>query len=297
MEDVTLGRLQYCTFEQMTNLWNEGFKGYYSDMSQSTQGLLSKLVSQHIRPDLSIVAYAGNQPIGFVFLAVKTVQGKKLAWNGGSGLATAYRGKGIGKRMMVEAERVMREQGVSSAYLEVVSKNESAIGSYLAGGFQVVDTLIGMKREGVLHPQAFQLSLDQNINIRNVSPIEIANLSFYRDEAAWLCQWHNNQNQLSAIAYTADDEPIGYVLYKLEQDLYGNYKSIVLLQCEVNPEYVDGFTVYRSLMSHVFTPKNVPPSVVHKVSDVSISDSIKKEILEQAGFVELHEQYLMAIRF
>lgn len=292
---VTLGRLQHCTFEQMTQLWNKGFEGYYSDMSKTTPQLLAKLAAQSIRPDLSVVAFDGDRPIGFVFLAFKTIDGKKLAWNGGSGLDMSYRGKGIGKQMMIEAERIIEDEQVDAAYLEVVTKNKSAIGSYRAGGFKIADTLVGMRCEGRARLEELSDAAAQQLglNIRTARLEEVARLPFYKEDTAWLCQWHNIKEGNALIAYEADGSPVGYVLFKSRIDLNDVCHSVQLLQCEAAPGHSDPSSINLAFMRRIFATGTYSEDAKLNVSDLSVGNSNKKELLQQAGFTEVYEQYLM----
>jgi hypothetical protein len=59
-------RLSECTFAEAVQAWNEGFKGYYADMSTTLDRFVIRLGKEDLSPELSIVAFAENRPVGFV---------------------------------------------------------------------------------------------------------------------------------------------------------------------------------------------------------------------------------------
>ena len=60
----------------------------------------------------------------------------------------SHRGQGIGKALMEEALKGMKERGCSETYLEVRVSNDSAITMYRILGFQTVTTHHGYYRDG-----------------------------------------------------------------------------------------------------------------------------------------------------
>jgi ribosomal-protein-alanine N-acetyltransferase len=60
----------------------------------------------------------------------------------------AHRGNGVGRALVEESLRGMKDRGCSEAYLEVRVSNDSAIGLYRHLGFQTVTTHHGYYRDG-----------------------------------------------------------------------------------------------------------------------------------------------------
>ncbi|WP_127587689.1 GNAT family N-acetyltransferase [Paenibacillus koleovorans] len=144
-----------CTYDEAVALWNGGFSNYYSDMSRDVDQLSHYFGTKRISPKLSVGMFIDGQPVGFVLIATKQVGDELLAWNGGTGVCPEFRGTGLARPLMQAAVDQMRDAGVTRCYLEVVSKNVKAIAAYEGAGFQVVDSLIGMKRDGALGQAAF----------------------------------------------------------------------------------------------------------------------------------------------
>lgn len=121
--EFTLGRLLDCTFAQALMLQNRGFEGYYSYKPTTMEKLLAKFTTHGIRPELSVVAFDGALPIGFVWIATKQIGGMQIGRNGGTGVISEYRGKGVAKAMMQEVRRIIDDSNMDQVTLEVVTKN------------------------------------------------------------------------------------------------------------------------------------------------------------------------------
>lgn len=289
---VTMKRLNECTFDQGLQLWNEGFAGYFSDMTRNLEQHLTHISMNGIQPHLSVVAYADDQPAGFVLIAVRTVRGKTLAWNGGTGVVPAYRGHGIAKAMMDEAVRLLREQGVHTAYLEVFAENDKAIRAYRHVGFQIVDRLIGMRHNGSLDTGAFGNDLSNPYRLQWGRPVEAADLPFYKEAAAWSSQWHNIREGHSLIVYDSEGNAAAYALFKQTADEYGKLNSMVLYQCEAASGRTDKDALYRAMLEEVFGPNYAECDRL--VYNVSFEPEMIG-LLQEAGFTMIYEQNLMQL--
>lgn len=304
---IRLGRLHQCTFEQALTLRQRGFEGYHAEMAQyypdfprpaaPAPGALDRLLdgfgTEGIRPELSVVGYADDEPVGFVFLALKKVDGKKLAWNGGTGVFPEYRGYGIAKLMMTEAQRVIREQEVDRAFLEVVAKNAHAIAAYEKGGFRIADRIIGMTNENALESPFYDGPAPDGISLQFGKPADVAGLPFYRDDAAWGCMWHNMKSGESLIAFDRHGRAAAYALFQRSRGEDGQLRSVMLRQCEVSPGHDDQNLLVRLLLAELFGPYDVP--CVRKTGDLSMAHPEPARLLREAGFTTNYEQFLMIL--
>lgn len=310
-QNIRLGRLHECTFQQALILRQRGFEGYrekmieyypgYGTISSSSivntdSGALTRLLDGFgtggIHPDQSVVCFVDNQPVGFVFIAYKHMNGKKLAWNGGTGVFPEYRGMGIAKAMMTEMRKLVEEQEVDRAVLEVVVKNTHAVAAYEQAGFRIVDKLVGMVRYEPLNPALFDKQmLPGGISMRYGGPDQVSGLSFYREHAAWMCMWHNMKHGESVLATNEQGIVVGYALIVRAHEKNGQLKSVTLHQCEVSPDFEDRPALFRLLLSEVFGP--VDMAFERQTNDLSMSNPQLVDLLFEAGFILRYEQYLM----
>lgn len=292
---VEIRRLADCTFREAVELWNIGFSGYYSDMTMSMEKYVARLGAYAIRPDLSVAAFVGGEPAGFVLVGLKTADGVPIAWNGGTGVSPNHRGKGIAKRLMREAVAAMKEAGARIALLEVVQKNAGAIAAYESAGFRIRDGLIGAKRSGAIAPappsEADNLAAG-GYTVGSARPAELKHLPFFRHEAAWSGQWFNRLDDPGVVIRDAAGTAAAYALARRTFDEEsGRLTGIALFQCAADPSRPDRRTLVRAAMEAAFGPLDT--DCVRQTDNLSMSDPAATEWLEEAGFETVYTQYLM----
>ncbi|GAA3407083.1 GNAT family N-acetyltransferase [Paenibacillus hodogayensis] len=290
---IEIRRLADCTFRQAVELWNLGFSGYYSDMSVTLEQFVTRLGRESIRPDLSVAAFAGEEPAGFVLVAKKTVDGVGIVWNGGTGVSPSQRGKGLAKLLMREAVEAMRESGASTGLLEVVQKNAGAIAAYESAGFRIRDGLIGAKRSGTL---AGALSADlaaAPYPIGRAKPKHIAKLPFFRKETAWSPAWFNNPDADGIILFDQNGAVGAYAIVRRTYADSGKLTGITLLQCSADPARADRKELLHAALAAAFGP--FEEDCVRLTDNVSMADDALVEWLDKAGFETVYTQYLMTV--
>ncbi|MCK9910183.1 GNAT family N-acetyltransferase, partial [Microbacteriaceae bacterium K1510] len=115
---ITIKRLSECTFEEGTKAWNRGFEGYYFDATSTVDRFTARLGMEGLSPALSVVGFVDGEPVGLVLTGVRTIDGKKVAWNGGTGVATEFRHQGVGRELMAALLEIYRQEGIHMAILE-----------------------------------------------------------------------------------------------------------------------------------------------------------------------------------
>ncbi|MFJ7935790.1 GNAT family N-acetyltransferase [Sporosarcina sp. NPDC096371] len=138
------------SFEEAHVLFNRGFEGYLVPMNLPFDTFVSRFGNEGLSPALSIVAYDGTDPIGFVLQGIREVDGQKISWNGGTGIIREYRGRKLGSSLMEEAEKLIKEHNVSVATLEALSENKAAISLYEKCGYKVEDDLLFLRANEIL---------------------------------------------------------------------------------------------------------------------------------------------------
>lgn len=242
-DSIEIRRLADCTFRQAVELWNLGFAGYYSDMSTTLERFTARLGRDSIRTDLSVAAFVDGEPAGFVLVALKEVDGVKIAWNGGTGVSPNHRGKGLAKRLMQEAAEAMKEGGAVISYLEVVQKNAGAIAAYESAGFHKSDGLIGARLEGSLPASALQI--DEAYSVKPAKLRELTALPFFLHDSAWSCQWFNRSDN-DGIAVTDKNGVIGaYAIVRRTYGENGELLGATLYHCAADLAARTGTVLYE----------------------------------------------------
>ncbi len=276
--------------EQAVQIWNAGFKGYRVDMTRSLDAYLARLHDDGLSPELSFVAFSSGQPAGFLLNGIRNSEGRKVAWNGGTAIIPEFRGKGIGHALVAAAIRLYQDEGVVLASLEALSDNAPAIALYKKFGYETVDRLLFLQRDGALSSSFLS---HKKYPIRNIAPARLELLSFYDHSAPWSTQWQCVALKSGAAVIVSDDrgEEIGYALYAKTFAEGGKVSAITLFQCLAAPGRVDEESIAAALLDEVFGPPGA--DCRRSTFNLSKKNEVVQRLLEKNGFVPFIEQVHM----
>lgn len=206
---MDIKRLSQCTLEDVLQAWNDGFEGYVVPIKLNLDAFLTRLVGEGLSPNHSIIAFNEKRPIGIVLNGFKTVDGKKIAWNGGTGVVTDYRGKGISRALIEETLAIYKQENIEIATLEVIKENERAIKLYEKYGYEISDRLLFITGE-----YKTEISELRKVKEELLRPEQIPSFSFYKEEVPWQCSWQSAKQGEAKVFYNDENEPIGYAIYR-----------------------------------------------------------------------------------
>ncbi|MFB5674018.1 GNAT family N-acetyltransferase [Paenibacillus terreus] len=291
---IRIEKMTSCTIDEAVQAWNDGFEGYYFNMATTPDVFVKRMVAEDLLPSLTLIAFDGNQPVGIIMHGIRTVQGQKIAWNGGTGVAQSMRGKGVGKKLISAALDLLKGEGVEKVTLEAVSKNEGAISLYKKAGFEIVDELEYLTLKGSLNgytPLSIPASADYHIEA--AFPVHAGQLQFYRASHPWQTQWQSVKDGEAVIVRSGMGDPVGYAYYRRSFNTDGEHTSTTLYQCEVFPDHPDSKYLIHMMLSHVFGKftdnmnRTVPNLPKH-------ASAVTGKILKQIGFTVYAEQVQMS---
>ncbi|WP_075981262.1 GNAT family N-acetyltransferase [Bacillus massilinigeriensis] len=228
---MIIKRLTECSIDTMVEAWNKGFEGYFVPMNMTPDTFLNRLVSEGLSPELSLVAFAKEEPVGIVLNGFRTVNGKKTAWNGGTGVSPNFRGKGVSKLLMEENLRLYENENVEIATLEAIKENERAIRLYQKNHYKISDELLFLNGNIQLEPADSDV-----IKSVSVRPELLPHYSFYKEDAPWQCQWQSLSKGEAKIFYGNNNLPVGYALYRRVWNMDGQLNQVLLYQLEILEE-------------------------------------------------------------
>jgi GNAT superfamily N-acetyltransferase len=282
-------RLSQCTLEEAVTAWNTGFEGYYFDATMTVERFLERLVLEGLSPTLSIIAFQDEKPIGIIKNGIRLFNGMKIAWNGGTGVASAFRKKGIGKAMMEAALSIYQEEGVQLATLEAIRANQRAISLYEQMGYQMVDELEHLEWKGAyLHAQ----SASYPYLVEKTIPQQVSDLSFYKGLNPWQTQWQSAKDGEAIIVKDEQGLPIGYAYYRRSFHGHGKHEKTILFQCEAHPERNDAEDLIRFMIGQVLAFAD--DSVITIIPNLPVNQSKQTySILKEIGFQTIVQQVFM----
>ncbi|WML26990.1 GNAT family N-acetyltransferase [Neobacillus sp. OS1-33] len=222
---IALKKLTECTIQDTVTAWNRGFEGYFVPLEMTAELFFNRMVNEGLSLKHSLVAFDGEEPVAIVLNGFRIVDGKKIAWNGGTGIAAEYRGRGVSTRLMEEAIKVYSEAGVIVATLEAIKENDKAIRLYEKFGYEITDSLVYLG--GTLDLSNTPLTSE------SIRPEQFPTFSFYKENVPWQCQWQSVRSGEAQIYFNSNQNPIGYSLYKRTWDQNGYLEKIFLYQLEL----------------------------------------------------------------
>jgi len=291
MNGLELRRMNTCSFQTAVEVWNEGFHGYFVDMTLSLDDFLMRIMSLGISPGHSFIAFGEDQPVGFLLNGIRDNSGKRFAWNGGTGVIPSFRGKGVGKLLVQAALDLYSEEHVDVAMLEAISTNEAAIALYKQFGYARLEELVFLQTDEIGKDFASSAFV-----IQKVVPASVRKLEFYRELSPWQCQWQSVAvgGGEAVIAVDSDRSVAGYALFEKKFDESDKPAKISLYQCEVAPDRSDSEIVAASLLRHVFMTDPVDcKRVTHNLRK---SNQLVIDLLTASGFTTFIEQVHMIRR-
>ena len=243
-------RLNTCSFQTAHEAWNAGFKGYFVDLTLPLDRFVQRLSYENISLGHSLIAFEQNRPVGFLLNAFRISRDKKIAWNGGTGVAPDMRGKGVGKALVAAAIDVYKSESVDIAFLEAIKGNDSAIVLYKNNGYQLCDELTNLQSDRSTN---FTSTLSV-YTVEEVHPAVVGVLDFYYERSAWQTQWQSLAATCGEAVIVRDDNgsPVAYALFRKKFNEQGTLLSIALCQCELDKQCDDADAIVSIVLDKIF---------------------------------------------
>ena len=135
---LTYRSLENLSTETILDTFNLAFSDYFIPLKLTSEQFEGKLQAENINPAYSVGAFDGEHLVGFILHGYDELDGKKMLYNGGTGVIPSHRGKGITKEMYRFVLSFLKAKQIKEVLLEVIEQNEQAIKSYKAVGFEHV---------------------------------------------------------------------------------------------------------------------------------------------------------------
>ncbi len=187
---VKLKTIEKLSVEEITDLFNRAFEDYFVKIDLTPEYMAGKLDSEGLDPMLSLGVFKNESPVAFMLHALRNVNGKRIAYNGGTGVIKAFRGQHLTVKMYEKQIELLREKGAEEIELEVIADNVPAIRSYEKVGFRKTAVLECFK--GV--PASTTLRLDLEIG-----EIEAPDMNVLETFWDWNPTWQNASDTIKKL--------------------------------------------------------------------------------------------------
>lgn len=277
---ITFKKLTECTILDTVTAWNRGFEGYFVQLEMTPELFFNRLVNEGLSLEHSLVAFDGEEPVAIVLNGFRIIDGKKIAWNGGTGIAIDYRGRGVSNLVMEAALRVYADEEVEVATLEAIKENERAIRLYEKFGYETTDSLVYLN--GTLDLNTTSLPCE------SIRPEQLPSFYFYKENVPWQCQWQSVKSGEAQIYFDGHQNPLGYSLFKRAWNQNGQLEKVFLYQLELFEEVTE--ESIKSILTTIVGEQKTPVSVM--TINASLSNPVIQFLLDN-GFEKKTEQVQM----
>lgn len=137
--------------EMLTALINEVFHDHWGEGTHFLEEVKHSVGEPCFDPGLLLFAEAGEEAVGYVWSWAdpgrRSAEGSAVAYIGDLGVVSGYRGRGLGRALLLRALNDLRERGFAAADLEVDEPNAVARRLYESVGFREFLELRWYRRE------------------------------------------------------------------------------------------------------------------------------------------------------
>jgi mycothiol synthase len=132
--------IQHGEEEKLTQLQNRAFAGTWGYNPNTVEEINFRVNSSNCSREDIVLIYEGDKAIGYCWTGISYEEGIPSIRKGRIlmlGVAPDYRGKGIGKKLVLAGLARLKSQGLQVAELTVDSENKAAYALYQSLGFEV----------------------------------------------------------------------------------------------------------------------------------------------------------------
>lgn len=122
-------------FETIFKAFSKAFADY--DIQLNKYELKTMWKRRGFNPDLSFAAFNGEDIAAFTLNGIGDFNGRKMAYDTGTGTLKEYRGKGLATKIFTYSIPFLKEANINYYILEVLKHNKQAISVYQKIGFEI----------------------------------------------------------------------------------------------------------------------------------------------------------------
>ncbi|HEU5102075.1 MAG TPA: GNAT family N-acetyltransferase [Roseiflexaceae bacterium] len=120
------------SLEDLGDIFTRSFENYFYPGTTTAAVLAARTRVEQIDLLRSLVLRVGEEPAGIALLALRGDR----AWCGGCGVMLPFRGRGLAHSLAAAMLDQARQAGARTCMLEVLTRNQPALRTYLQAGFQ-----------------------------------------------------------------------------------------------------------------------------------------------------------------
>ncbi len=191
----TIDSLTGLSITDVYQIFMDAFSDYVQDASHVTEySFRNRAIKNGVDLDQSVGAFSDGELVGFTMVGIDRFDGSLCAFDAGTGIIKAHRGKGIAKEMFDFLSPRLERMGVERFILEVLTENTPAIRAYQKADFQITRELDSY--EFVFENTRLDENPDDKIEIHIITKSELPSCQAYFD---WQPSWENRLSSIQRI--------------------------------------------------------------------------------------------------
>jgi len=132
---MEIKNLRNTDFDTIANAFKKAFKNY--DIQITKEQLQNMLIRRGFVPELSFAAFEGDKIVAFTINGIGNFNGKKTAYDIGTGTVEEYQGRGLASKIFKHSIPFLKANNIPQYLLEVLQHNSKAVSVYNKQGFKV----------------------------------------------------------------------------------------------------------------------------------------------------------------
>jgi ribosomal protein S18 acetylase RimI-like enzyme len=133
MEKIT--SLKDQSYDTLYRAFYKAFEGY--EMQVNKEEFIAMILRRGFNAGLSFGAFVNDELVSFTLNGVGYFNGKKTAYDTGTGTVKDFRGQGLASRIFEYSIPFLKQAGIRQYLLEVLQHNHAAVSVYSKQGFTV----------------------------------------------------------------------------------------------------------------------------------------------------------------
>lgn len=216
MKEIEIRSLKNTDFDTIYNGFSKAFADY--DFQINASELKRMLKRRGFNPELSFAAFKEEDIVAFTLNGIGKFQGKKMAYDTGTGTIKEYRGQGLAKNIFNYSIPYFKKAQIKYYLLEVLQHNTKAVSLYQKIGFKVTREF----NYFVWQNGELQNEIDKYKSDYLVEPIDINDHGSITDFWDFMPSWQNSFESIKRASedfinlgvFTADKKLIGYCVFE-----------------------------------------------------------------------------------
>lgn len=144
---MEIKKLDVITQEEVITCLLTAFSNYFVVLPDDVNYWKARYRAAQIDWNLSFGMFDGDKLVGFIINGIDEHEGKRTAYNSGTGVLPEYRGRAIVDQLYDHALSEFQKSGIEKCLLEVICENERALKVYQRIGFKSRRKLFSYKGE------------------------------------------------------------------------------------------------------------------------------------------------------